>query len=80
MYAIEEVVNPALEKVDNKNERRNMLPVRQLYVVSINNIASSLVLKGNNNKKDSNKIMKVEQIGLPPQPTGYIKYHDYDCL
>ena len=64
--------------------RTNMLQVvkapKPLYIVGPDNDRPQKKEQANRIKQDADKKQAQEQIGLPQQPTGYIKYSDHDCL
>ena len=72
------------EKRNFNNARKNaellvVEPPRQLFKIVVNNYKKQEIIL--NNKKKTEEIvetMMTDQQGLPPQPTGYLKFPEHD--
>ena len=63
-----------------KNEVQGNEPAKLLYLFAPGNIKQPKKEQEDSIKQENNETEFSHLLGLPPQPTSYIKYSDFDCL
>lgn len=77
MSAIKKTAKPSLKRAGRNNEILVVEPSKRLFKVVVNNYKQAIESLDKIDEEPVETIIDEHQ-GLPPQPSGYIKYPTYD--
>jgi hypothetical protein len=80
MHAIVEKGNKHYQRDRKNHESRGIEPSKLPFKVVVNNYRQQEKELPDKIDVDTDKTMSSRQVGLPSQPTSYLKYPEYDWL